>query len=330
MIPQETQSQALSLYREGLEYVEIAARLKIGTTSVRRIVRRAGDALRRHPWTDERREAVVALYKSGLSQEQIAEKLGTSQSRVFEALKLCGVETRRGTWQKPTAWTGERDREVARLYLEHWTQKQIARRFGTNQSRVRESLKRSGTDSRPRPPFPTGAAHHKWKGGRTLDKSGYVLVRAPWHPFANRHGDVREHRLVMETILGRFLDPKEVVHHRNSVRDDNRPDNLLLFASNGDHLAIELAGRCPRWTEDGLRSLAEAAGKRRGRKGIPRSPLGTGARRLRQSALARLSPETLDSLDHGPVAKLPPLPPTHRARVKARERDGLLCTDPAP
>lgn len=55
------------------------------------------------------------------------------------------------------------------------------------------------------------------------------MIHAPAHPRARNRPYVFEHILVMEELLGRRLEPFENVHHRNGVRDDNRPENLELW-----------------------------------------------------------------------------------------------------
>lgn len=84
-----------------------------------------------------------------------------------------------------------------------------------------------------------GASNSRWKGGRWKNDQGYMLVLCRDHPRADRHGYVREHRLVMEKHLRRFLTSDEVVHHVNHQRDDNRLENLKLYPSNGEHKHTE-------------------------------------------------------------------------------------------
>lgn len=69
--------------------------------------------------------------------------------------------------------------------------------------------------------------------GRYVNSQGYVLLRMPTHPQANK-GYVLEHRWVMEQKLGRPLRADEPVHHMNHVKTDNRPENLAVLSQH-DH-----------------------------------------------------------------------------------------------
>ena len=77
--------------------------------------------------------------------------------------------------------------------------------------------------------------NYNWKGGRRLSHDGYVLILKHYHPNCDTKGYVRGHRLVMEEYLGRYLAKKEIVHHINKIKTDNRIENLMLFANNSEH-----------------------------------------------------------------------------------------------
>lgn len=80
----------------------------------------------------------------------------------------------------------------------------------------------------------TGELSPSWKGGKyTTKRDGYVFVYNPDHPHAKKNGQggggyVLEHRLVMEKILGRYLEKHEDVNHINGNKKDNRPENLVI------------------------------------------------------------------------------------------------------
>lgn len=134
--------------------------------------------------------------------------------------------------------------------------KAIAKKVKTRADTVKKCLSRLGVYEKQK----TGARLEKngnWKGGRVVTVDGYVKIRVP----GRKPAYVPEHRLVMENMIGRLLRPKEVVHHRNGDRADNRPANLQLFSENKFHLAHELTGRRPNWTPEGLARIQKGVNR---------------------------------------------------------------------
>ncbi len=66
------------------------------------------------------------------------------------------------------------------------------------------------------------------------DGRKYRMIFVPEHPFATNKGYVREHRLVMEQSIDRYLEKSEMVHHINGDTLDNNLSNLELM-SGADH-----------------------------------------------------------------------------------------------
>lgn len=58
------------------------------------------------------------------------------------------------------------------------------------------------------------------RGTGGLNRDGYRVIRRQF-----------EHHRVMEEVLGRSLLEGEWVHHKNGVKDDNRPENLELWVT---------------------------------------------------------------------------------------------------
>lgn len=70
---------------------------------------------------------------------------------------------------------------------------------------------------------------HDWRAHRSITKSGYVEISAPDHPHKTKRGYVREHRLVVEKALGRYLERDEDVHHVDGNKQNNHIDNLRVM-----------------------------------------------------------------------------------------------------
>lgn len=165
-------------------------------------------------------------------------------------------------WKRGTPWPIDR---IRKWIEEGKTHQWVADQLGTANQRISKLCAQHGIKVHRVGPR-NGSEHPNWKGGRLISGSGYILVYCPEHPYAKRvhksGGYVWEHRLIMEIKLGRYLHPSEVVHHKNKNKTDNRIENLVLFASNGDHLHQELKGQCPKWSKAGKKRISAAVKER--------------------------------------------------------------------
>lgn len=75
--------------------------------------------------------------------------------------------------------------------------------------------------------------------GRISRGGGYIAVRRPGHPLADKQGYVMEHRLVLWEA-GIEIPDGHHVHHLNGDKTDNRIENLTVVSAS-DHQREHLA-----------------------------------------------------------------------------------------
>ena len=149
---------------------------------------------------------------------------------------------------KPKKYNITKD-DLVKYYIDNkMTCHQVAEIYGCSWSTILEALKRLNVPVRK--PL-SGKELAKKYGHQTRFKDGhesliirkdkvksgdgYIYCLAEDHPNATGTGHVKEHRLVMEKHIGRYLTKEEVVHHINEIKDDNRIENLLLCANRAEH-----------------------------------------------------------------------------------------------
>lgn len=192
-------------------------------------------------------DTVAREYRAGATGPEIAARYGTQLAAVYHHLDKAGVPRR------PSNHTRQRDVPVAELRRllasKELTIDQIAEHFGVAVATIVRRMRHHGLRSQRGHGSP-GPANFFWQGGQRREKEGYRMVWMPNHPHAAQNGYVREHRLVMERHLGRYLDPQEVVHHRDGDPTNNDPENLEVFANHSEHMQHE-------WQENWYPALAQ-------------------------------------------------------------------------
>ncbi len=86
----------------------------------------------------------------------------------------------------------------------------------------------------------TGSNNGRYLAGKYINKNGYIMILRPDHPHGHK-GYVLEHRLLMESHVGRYLKSYECVHHINEIKTDNRVENFFL-TSIKEHTILHKSG----------------------------------------------------------------------------------------
>jgi len=164
--------------------------------------------------TDEIRSAIEELYfKKNMSARYIGRMFGVHHTFITKSIRQMGYDPRCKAEQNKFTWMHQKHPHIGltgeNAYWAYGRKK-------TDEQKKRLSEQNKGEKS------------PNWKGGRTRNVDGYVIVYAPDHPRAYNGSQVLEHRLIMEQYLGRHLQSWEYVHHKNGVKDDNRIENLEL------------------------------------------------------------------------------------------------------
>jgi hypothetical protein len=198
----------------------------------------------KYPLLDNRQWLEQKYFQEYLSYDEIGKLVGANKHQVYRAFKKLGIKGRVHT----ARYAQLNDKEWLRQkYVdEKLSLKEIATIIGCSFGAVGSSLVWAGIKTRGIKDALAqkytngrwGKEASNWRGGKKNTGSGHIQIYSPKHPLCDRKGYVMEHRLVMEKHLSRYLTEKEIVHHINGNKADNRLENLRLCKDRAEHLQI--------------------------------------------------------------------------------------------
>lgn len=167
---------------------------------------------KRQRMSDEQKQVIVALYREGQTSRECGVIAGANEMTVLKVLREAGVPShRRGGPERQ--YTDTEQDHIKRRYVDDKAAiETIATELHTSPVKVSHFLRSLGYET----------SVKRRKKDKYLRADGYIDIRL------DDRVVVREHRYVLEQMIGRSLEDHETVHHINGDRSDNRPENLQL------------------------------------------------------------------------------------------------------
>jgi len=183
---------------------------------------------------------VAEFYEQGKSVPQIACILGVKQRALYSRMKRWGIATR--SHSEASKLSDVDKQRIIELYEQGLGYGKAADLLGISRTGVYRYLRKKG-QLRDRSQARKLIDWHKekspcWKGGRRLNKQGYLVVYRPEYPRAGKRGEVLEHILVWEVAHRKPLPENWAIHHLNGIKNDNRLINLVALPNTKHSLIL--------------------------------------------------------------------------------------------
>lgn len=172
---------------------------------------------------------VLEMYKKGLSMNEIGRITRHSHGAIAYHIHKSGIPVIRVRLRKPEFSTDY----LKSLYNQGMSTIEIGEIVNLSPQAIYIRLLKSGVKlrsfsealkmayQRGREKQQCGENNANWKGGKSINKNGYIEIRI-------QGKQLQEHRLIWEKAYGEIPNGW-VVHHLNGIRNDNRLENLFAM-----------------------------------------------------------------------------------------------------
>lgn len=232
-------------WEEGLTMHEMADEANCGSTTIKRwmdkhdIERRNGGAQYVRPAESKLRRL---YFEEEMTVGEIAEKFDVSHTAALKWMDDYGIERRSSAESRDLRGTGGNQWEHGphreekwlreKYHGEHMTVAEMAEEAGVTEASIVRNMQKNGVESRK--PHISRVLRDPGAGFVHADARGYEMVK---HSVGDHTYNFPIHRLLAMAEYGIDEVKGKVVHHKNGIKWDNRPENLGLFDSQSDHMS---------------------------------------------------------------------------------------------